>query len=329
MIKTTNRKILIYITFLVGLLGCSDTFNGELIFVEPERKDSFNFPYLLYIPDQISKGSTVHIIVEPNNSGFANDDIQKHIEKAKRVATKDFYIGNYVAQNLKIPLLVPVFPRPKTEWKIYTHALDRDVMVQKGNSLERIDEQLIEMFNDARLKLKDKNIDTEEEFLITGFSASGTFANRFTIIHPDRILAVAAGGINGLLMLPLEDLHGMELKYPLGTSDMKEFVNKDFQKELFIKTPQFYYMGARNDNDAVPYDDAFDPNEREIIYSLLGKGMYLERWSNCMKIYMDNSVNAIIKVFDNIGHEQPEIIKKEIVEFFRMNIDKKENLHNK
>jgi hypothetical protein len=91
-------------------------------------------------------------------------------------------------------------------------------------------------------------------------------------------LAVAAGGVNGLLMLPLENLDGEELKYPIGTSDLKELVNKDFQKELFIKTPQFYFMGELDDNDAVPYDDAFDQSEREIIYQLLGKEMYPERW---------------------------------------------------
>jgi hypothetical protein len=315
------RKTFIYLTILCGLLGCSEPFKGELIFVEPDGKGMFNFPYFLFIPDQVSQGNRVHIIVEPNNSGFADDDLQKHIEKAKRIATNDFYPGNYVAQNLKIPLVVPVFPRPKTEWKIYTHALDRDVMIQKDSPLKRIDEQLIAMVNDARFKLKDKNIDTEDEFLMTGFSASGTFANRFTLIHPEKVLAVAAGGVNGLLMLPLENLDGEELKYPIGTHDLKELVNKDFKKELFIKTPQFYFMGELDDNDAVPYDDAFSQNEREIIYQLLGKEMYPERWSNCMKIYTDNNVNATIKTIQNIGHEQPEMIKKEIVEFFRMCID--------
>jgi hypothetical protein len=195
-------------------------------------------------------------------------------------------------------------------------------MVQNGNTLERIDIQLIEMFKDARLRLKKRNIDIEEKFFMTGFSASGTFANRFALIHPERISAVAAGGMNGLLMLPLDSLNGTELKYPLGTVDLNGLVNKEFDKELFIKTPQFYFMGELDDNDAVPYDDAFNQNEREIINTLLGKGMLTERWTNCRNIYMDCNVNAVIKTLDNTGHEHPETIKKEIVEFFRMNIEK-------
>jgi hypothetical protein len=320
------KRNIIYLFFLLGLFGCSDSIEGELIYVEPDGHGSFNFPYFLYIPEQIAQGESVHIIVETNNSGFADDDFQKHLDKAKRTATLDYYIGNYVAQNLRIPLLVPVFPRSKEDWKTYTHALDRDVMLQKGNTLERIDIQLIEMFKDARLRLKKKNIDTEEKFLMTGFSASGTFANRFTLIHPERISAVAAGGMNGLLMLPLDSLNGTELKYPLGTGDFNELVNKEFDKFLYVKTPQFYFMGDLDDNDAVPYDDAFDQNEREIINTLLGKEMLTKRWTNCRKIYSDNNVNAVIKTLENAGHEHPETIKKEIVEFFRMHI-KKQNSH--
>ena len=30
---------------------------------------------------------------------------------------------------LKVAVLMPVFPRPKTDWQIYTHALDRDALM--------------------------------------------------------------------------------------------------------------------------------------------------------------------------------------------------------
>jgi hypothetical protein len=316
------RKISVFIVFFLLITGCSDSYNGELIFIEPDKGDSFSFPYYLFIPSDVSQNQEVYIVAEPNNSGFADDDLQKHKEKAERTATKDFYLGNYVARNLKFPLIVPVFPRQKTEWKIYTHALDRDVMMQKDNPLERIDEQLIEMFNDARIRLKDKNIETKDKFLITGFSASGTFANRFTLIHPDRVFAVAAGGVNGLLMLPLDSLQGEKLIYPVGTGDLNELSDNEFEEDLFLKIPQFYFMGKLDDNDAIPYDDAFDQNEREQIYKLLGKEMQPGRWNSCRNIYLGKNVNATIKTYEDIGHEQPELIKKDAVEFFRKSIEK-------
>lgn len=310
------KRTLIYLFFMGILFGCSDTFTGELIFVEPDKASSFNYPYYIYIPDNVAIEEIIPVVIEPNNSGFADDDLQKHIEKAERTATREFYAGNYVAQNLKIPLIVPVFPRTKSEWKIYTHALDRDAMSQKGTKIERIDLQLIEMFDDARLKLKERNIYVEDKFLLTGFSASGTFVNRFTVIHPDKVLAVAAGGLNGLLMLPVDSLQGINLEYPIGISDFDELLNSGFQKELFNQTPQLYFMGELDSNDAVPFEDAYSQSEREKIFSLLGKEMHKERWPNCRNIYLNNNVNATIKTLEGIGHEQPEPIKKEIVDFF-------------
>ncbi len=309
---------------LVALLfsGCSESMDGELILVEPRADDGFQFPYYLFIPDHVSTEDSVFMVVEPNNSGFVDDDLQKHMEKARRTATKDFYMGHYLAQEFQYPLVVPVFPRPKTDWKIYTHALDRDAMLQKVNALERLDEQLINMVDDARKRLEEKQITTHLPFLLTGFSASGTFANRFTVLHPDRVFAVAAGGLNGLLMLPLDSLNGEILKYPVGVGDMEELTGSPFRKEQFLNTPQFYFMGGLDDNDAVPYNDGYDENEREQIYRLLGKQMQPERWERCRQIYRDIHVDAVIRTYEGLGHEHPEEVKQEIVRFFQVNIDR-------
>ncbi|MDF1576285.1 MAG: hypothetical protein P1P86_13940 [Bacteroidales bacterium] len=321
------KKSIISLLLIVLITACKSSYQGELLFIEPGEGDSFRYPYFLFIPDQVPAGQKSFVIVEPNNSGFADDDLQKHIEKAERIASLDFYPGNYVAQNLKYPLLVPVFPRQKSQWKIYTHALDRDVIIQKDKPLERLDEQLLGMFKNARHKLKAIHIETEERFLMTGFSASGTFANRFTLLHPDKVFAVAGGGLNGLLMLPVDTLLGKEISYPLGTHDFFDLTGKEFQKELFLQTPQFYYMGELDDNDAVPYDDAFDQDERELIYELLGREMLPHRWNRCELIYMHEGVNARIRTYENTGHEIPENVKQEIVEFFQRNIQEGINMH--
>lgn len=310
------KRSIICALFLLILWGCSDSYDGRLMLVDPEKKDGFNFPYYLFIPDDLPGNDSVFIIIAPNNSGFVDDDLQKHLEKAKRTATIDFYLGNYLARKFHYPLIVPVFPRPETEWRIYTHALDRDVMLQQDNSLERIDLQLINMFEGARSILEKEDVPTYPQFLLSGFSASGTFANRFTALHPEKVFAVAAGGLNGLLMLPVDSLNGEILKYPIGAGDLKELTGKEFQRALFLNTPQFYFMGSLDDNDAILYDDGYDSLERAQIFRLLGERMQPERWDNCKKIYIDSNVNAIIMTYDSIGHEHPEQIKTDISKFF-------------
>lgn len=315
------RAPLIYLTLAIVLHGCSDSYDGELVLIHPEAGDCFAYPYFLFIPDQVVPDQKTFVVVEPNNSGFVDDDLKKHMAKAENTASNDYYLGNFVSQSLGYPLVVPVFPREESQWRIYTHALDRDVMLQQGTPLERVDNQLIAMFEDAREELAKKHIPTEEKFLLTGFSASGTFANRFTALHPDQVHAVAAGGLNGLLLIPSDSLQNEWLKYPVGTGDFTEITGRGFQQHLFKNTPQFYFMGALDDNDAVPYDDAFDPDEREQIYRLLGEQMMPNRWNYCKSMYDTLNVKASITTYQEVGHKHPDEIKQEVVEFFRASVE--------
>lgn len=308
--------ILIFLFLSSIFVSCQEDIEGDLCFVEKDPEQGFNFPYFLYVPETIAGGKELYLIVEPNNSGFANDNFEEHIEKAERIASFEFYPGNYVARKLQLPLLVPVFPRSKTTGNIYTHSLDRDVVLQKDNDLERIDLQLLAMVENAEVKLQEKGISIKERFLMTGFSASGTFANRFSLIHPEKVKAVAAGGLNGILMLPFSEENGQSLTFPAGTKDFEKLFNKRFQLENFKEIPQFLFMGELDDNDALPYDDAYDEEERQAIYAVLGREMLPTRWNNSRNRYLNSGVKADIRTYREIGHEAPEQVKEDIVKFF-------------
>lgn len=310
-----NRILYVLICFLIT--GCFNSYEGELLLIEPNSQKDFNYPYFLFVPNATVEGTPTHLVIEPNNSGFVDDDLQKHIEKAKRTATRDFYLGNYVARKLKTPLLVPVFPRNRSESHIYSHALDRDVIRLKDHPLERIDLQLLAMYHDARELLRERNIPVEEEFFLTGFSASGSFANRFAALHPDKVLAVAAGGVNGLLILPLDSLQEETLQFPIGVSDLRSLTGRKFQKEAYSKTPQFYFMGQLDDNDAIPFADGYDQQERDQIYRLLGEEMQPARWNACKEIYLKEIEQVEIKTYEATGHEQTQEIKDDVVVFFK------------
>ncbi|PKP52478.1 MAG: hypothetical protein CVT92_08600 [Bacteroidetes bacterium HGW-Bacteroidetes-1] len=320
-------KSILFFALLLFHSCASNLDDGKLIFVEADPQKGFQFPYFLYFPNGMSYEKELFLIVEPNNSGFVSDTFNEHIEKARRTAVKDFYIGNYTSRSLKIPLLVPVFPRSESEWKIYTHALDLDVMLQQGNSLERIDNQLIAMIDDAISTIKKQGFIMNDQILLTGFSASGTFVNRFSMIHPDKVFAVVAGGLNGLLMLPLSEINGKNLDYPLGINDYEKLFGKVFDAKTFNHIPQFLFMGELDDNDAISFEDGYDSTERALIYSSLGKEMLAQRWIKCKEIYNMKSVNATIKTFKGLGHEHPENVKKEALGFFEMILMNKNSQH--
>ena len=293
---------------------------NELSYVEEKPTNGFNYPYYLFIPENMDINDSVYVIVEPNNTGFVSDNFSRHKIGAKKLITNEETLGVYVSDALNYPLLIPVFPRPETNWEIYTHALDRDAVVQKNNPLERIDLQLLSMVDHAKSVLKDMGAKPHEKIIMTGFSASGTFVNRFTAIHPNKVQVMAAGGLNGMLFLPADSLQGEALNYPIGTNDFQELFNKPFDSLAFRATPQFLFMGKQDDNDAVPYADAYNQDERELVHKVLGKNMQLQRWPGCVKIYRNNRINGLFKTYETIGHWHNDSTRKEILEFVRLHL---------
>ncbi len=322
-------KLPALLIFLFGALSIAQTkedgigknfFNKDtVIVIESNSGKGFRNPYILYVPGGTERNSLTTLLVEPNNTGFTSDSSEVHKRYAIDLAAKSS-VANNVSRMLKIPLLVPIFPRPAYKPLVYTHALDRDVMLEKTTELERPDLQLVAMIADGRERLKMLDIPTEEKIFMTGFSASGTFVNRFAFLHPELIKALATGGLNAVIMLPLEKIDEHELKFPLGIKDFPEISGKEFDRENYLTIPQFIYMGELDDNDAVPNADAYSPEEREIIYAAIGEEMQPERWNNFQELYLKNNVNATFKTYKEVGHWTTSEMILEIIKFLKSHL---------
>lgn len=285
-----------------------------LLRIEANPAAGFNFPYYLFIPQGTPIQQSLYLMIETNNAGV-NDSID-YQDRHARVQAQKHSLGNSIVRELKIPFLVPVFPRSETNWTVYTHALDRDAILMDTGDAQRLDLQLIAMIENAKSVLASMEIPVKEKVLFNGFSASGTFANRFTIIHPEKVGAVAVGGINGIPILPVKSIKKVSLDYPLGINDYKKVFGKHFNLKNYNALPQFLYMGAKDDNDAVQFDDAYSDVEREKVNKVIGKTMMPDRWDNTRDIYESVGVNAIFKTYNHIGHGTDEKIHADIIEFF-------------
>jgi hypothetical protein len=75
------KWIFIVVVAMIFLQSCTNINpRGDLIYAEANAENGFNFPYFLFIPDDMNPDEKLVLIVEPNNSGFADDDLQKHID---------------------------------------------------------------------------------------------------------------------------------------------------------------------------------------------------------------------------------------------------------
>ena|SRR3989338_8083749 len=286
----------------------------SLIVIEKNPAKGFFSDYILFIPKGTKLNNKTFLLVEPNNTGILSDSIEVHKKHAIDLASVSS-VGNNISAELRIPFLVPVFPRPASKPLTYTHSLDRDVMLETSNELKRLDLQLLEMISDAKNILKALTIEVKDKIFMSGFSASATFTNRFSFLHPDKIQALAIGGFNGELMFPQNEINSVKLNYPIGTNDFEKLFKQKLDLETYKSIPQLIYMGELDDNDAVQYDDAYNKKERKIINDNIGATVQ-KRYSECQIVYLKANINATFKTYENVGHWTTSNMNLEVIKFF-------------
>jgi hypothetical protein len=284
--------------------------------IAADSKKGFHFPYYLFVPKGIDSAADRHMLVETNNTGTTSDDFQVHDEAAVRLV-RDSY-ATRIARELGTPLLVPVFPRPADQWQAYTHSLDEDTLLIASGPLKRIDLQLIQMIRDAQTLLRRNHVNVQDKVFMHGYSASGVFANRFPVLHPQIVRAVATGGVNAIPIFPIAQWHGTTLPFPVGIADLKKIADIDFDEPAYKQVSQYIYMGYLDRNDTTLSRDAFCEEHAKLIRELIGVEMP-QRWQVSQSIYRELAIPAQCVTYNGSAHEiKPEMID-DIVKFFRAN----------
>lgn len=290
-----------------------DASGDSLVKIAPSPERGFQFPYYLFVPKGPAAG---HMLVEMNNTGTTSDDLDVHDERAERLVRNSY--ANQMARKLRTPLLVPVFPRPKEQWQAYTHSLDEDTLKIQSGPLARIDLQLIAMIRDAQALLRRNDVEVRDKVFMHGYSASGVFTNRFAILHPDVVRAVAAGGVNGIPTFPTGQWQGAILAFPVGIADLKELAGIEFDERAYKQVSQYIYMGYLDRNDTTLSRDAFCEEHAQLIRSLIGADMG-KRWLVSQSIYRELGVPAQCVTYNGSGHEIKSEMIDDVVAFFQAN----------
>jgi predicted esterase len=292
--------LLIALLLLVGAWSAA-IFFLRLTKATPAADAAFHWPYYLYMPTWLEDNrilhKPIHLLVLPNNTGVASDDPAVD-DRAARDMVFPFQL---IFGDLDVAILVPTFPRPNAEWQYYTHALDRDTLLANRPDLQRIDRQLGAMIDDAADRLSRQGWTVDRKVLMFGFSASGMFVNRFTVLHPDRVLAAAIGSPGGWPIAPVAEWEGRSLRYPVGIGDLAELTGSAFDLESFRQVPLFFFIGERDENDSIPYRDGYDEEDADLVNQLFG-GTPVERWDDAEAVYASIGAGATFRAYPGVGH---------------------------
>lgn len=290
------------------------SFSEELIKVEADPAKGFYFPYYLYVPNlHIPEDHCIYLLVITNNTVIGHEDLQVHDDAARKKVVSGK--GNLFARRLGVPLLVPVFPR---QWGLAcTQALLRHTLVERSGPLARADLQLIAMIRDAHSILENLGFNMQKQILMNGFSTSAQAALRFTLLHPNMVKAVAAGGMSSLLVLPVEEWAGERLRYCIGIADLEELTGIVFDMDAFKEVDKFFYMGATDDKEAndITIHPTFERKDAELIWKITDKYMPA-RWEKYQQIYKEIDIPTQFVTYEGVGHTITNEMITDVIEFF-------------
>jgi uncharacterized protein YjdB len=349
-----DRKLRINFT-TSSLPEIYDDGTRRVIKVPAMPEEGFYWPYFLALPSsqyrEENKNHKRYLVVDTNNTGVDNN-FEYCLSKTEEAITKMNQISIQHAERLWAPMLMPVFPRPdvgyyndnENNW-IYTHALDRDTATlhlmmkdeQLGSLLTnqfknagfdvnhfiKLDEQLAAMTRHAIKYLNQYGNKIENKIFLSGYSASGTFVDRFANLHPELVKAVVSGATLDDMMLPLSEHKDKNLIFPIGTYDYKDITGKDFDQGEQNKVARLIFMGEDDTNNVVPYSDCYGDKERNIIVDLWGMDV-LPRAQELIKLYIENGGNGIFILDKGIKHGYSSQMIDYMLEFLKANRDMEE-----
>lgn len=290
-------------------LGRIGLYSGEWLEHEADPPRGFDWPYRLYVPASVQeRASPVRLLVRPNNTGTGpDDDFDVHHTDAAHLLE----VSRWEAERIGVVVLVPSFPRPGQRDLWGTLVLDAQT-IRHPRPMGHLDEQLLAMIDDARARLRERGLTVCDRVLMDGFSASAMFTSRFLMLHPERVQAVTVGAPGGWPMVPLAVHDGEPLPYPAGTADYAERFGRPFPARAVTRIPMLLYLGAHDDNDAVPYADSFPPDVADVVWRHFGHTPQA-RWEPARAAFAGH--DATFRTYDDLGHEAPRAVRLDVLEF--------------
>lgn len=283
--------------------------NDSILGVNEIARDpdsGFHFPYFLYVPPTEGKwNANKPLLVHQNNSPSTSDDFSYHKKHAR---SKLDTPSGQISDELGIPLLVPVTPRPhEISDAQRLQAMSDRALRLKEEQLARIDLQIVRMIEHAQKRLDSNSHPVQNKVILNGYSGSGKFAQRFSMLHPGRVLSVTAGGLAGLPILPVTEAKGHVLNYYLGIADMMDLTGEQANPEAFGKIAHFYYEGAKDTTNFIPEDETHRDEMKDTALKVYGEDMVEDRVPFARETFQEAEIPIKYRIYEDNGHERAPV----------------------
>ena len=211
------------------------------------------YQWFTYVPSGLDKTKPVFILITAIGAQMGTyDDLTIKTGTALQDRLRWPNINNFV---LLAPVIPSIFDDPYLG-NIISIEFDIPSFTTSDKFYQRADLKVISIIDEFSDLLREDGYIVNEKVLIEGFSASAMFAQRFALLHPDRVLAIAAGSCGGNFVLPLKSYNGIPINWPVGINDLKTLADIEFDQNEYKNISQFIYIGDQDTQHSTVPDDA-------------------------------------------------------------------------
>ena len=289
---------------------------GRVIFHEADEEIAYD--WFSYIPNSLNLSEKNYIWITGLHGNLITDDYQQIVDETR----SQIEWRTRLAEKYKLVIITPVIPRPETN-NVYVVSIPHYVFLSDTPSfLQRPDEKLNLMIDVLLQELRDEGVMMHDKVFIDGFSAGGMFAQRYALLQPDRVQAMAAGQCGGAITLPVADYDSEKLQWPVGISDYSLLLGRDFDFESYKKIPQFIYIGDLDNNNSTLWGtgEMWRTQEQlDFLNNTFGDTDPIRIQNEVAYLNGNGFSNIRFKMYPNVPHQMTEQSINDVMSFFNSN----------
>ena len=292
---------------------------GSIVFHKANNSIPYN--WFAYVPRGLKKDELNYILVTALHGDVMTGDYSEVTDHSKLMLNDRLYWGGFYTEFV---LLVPVIPR-RPEPHLYTVAFALDSLDGSEDPFyRRADLKVNSMIDQLLSELRADGYRVSDQVFIEGFSAGAMFAQRYVLLHPERVRAIAAGHCGGNFTLPESTYNGTELNWPVGMNNLQSLIDCEFDRDAYAEVPQFMYIGETDTQNSIVWPESWGPQD---MWESTSQLRFLnESFGNTDPVRIRNQViylnelgysKIVFKSYPDVGHELTAEMSRDFQAFIR------------
>ncbi len=224
-----------------------------------------------------------------------------------------FFVTNHLKTQIQVISHALEFYRSMCQWVMSNNSFDKP----EYEFYKRPDLEFVKVITDFKNYLISTGLTPAQKVYLGGFSNGGFQANRFPLLHTDLIAATAIMGC-GAFIYPNATYAGDNPTYPVGVCNISLIPDIHFNYAEFTAIPHLIMVGEndmKDENDAVPHQDNFDPEHAALILEHFGSNTPI-RDTHYANYLQSIGMNCQLEIFEGLGHEYTDIMREMMFTFF-------------